>query len=329
MFKFQPIIVRSNPMNYPSIGTCAKCGSYPQLHRTQIDRAQGRKVRVAWVQDDIESGVRLRYVAPNSVIKSSERALPSPAFPHESAWGKYPNIPPPDNIWTEMAFDYVNVCPKCNPTPERQSTIHQANNQWNSEQDRKEQPDHWSTEPMNTPNDEPSIIAQYSEQVFDAFISRCGQRVEELREVTAKSNGQLSDDYRKSLTTHIQLLEAVQRAGWFAFSTILEIAMRDIGATKPVDPPAAKDPEPAAPSPYRDTKLRYYEFAFPLMPSKEMWEMGIGVQNGMTLHDWFAGQALAGRLMSEPTHPFDLIAKSCQDVADAMMAERARRANVT
>jgi len=47
---------------------------------------------------------------------------------------------------------------------------------------------------------------------------------------------------------------------------------------------------------------------------------------GMTLRDWFAGQALAG-LMSQPkawAEPHERMALDAYDAADAMMRERAK-----
>ena len=303
-------------MNYPSIGTCAKCGSYPHLHRTQIDRTQGRKVRVAWVQDDTQAGIRIRHVTPSSVIKSSAEALPSLAFPHESAWGKYPNCPPPDHIWTDMAFDYVNVCPKCNPTPERQSTIHQANNQWNAEQDRPKQPDHQSTEPVNPPANKP-------ERVYDAFVRSANRVYDRL------NTGEWSE-YQLSAASVQRFRDSIQGLKPSTFLDIVDVAMSDLlPAPKPVDLPAVKAPEvAAAQDPNKQPTKPYHEPAFPLVPSKEMWEMGCGVQTGMTLHDWYAGQALAGYGGTE-FGSVEMGARFFFDLADAMMTERARRAKAT
>ena len=51
---------------------------------------------------------------------------------------------------------------------------------------------------------------------------------------------------------------------------------------------------------------------------------GYGQSDGMTLRDWFAGQALAG-LAREVTRVFpDVIAQNAYVYADAMMAERAK-----
>jgi len=48
---------------------------------------------------------------------------------------------------------------------------------------------------------------------------------------------------------------------------------------------------------------------------------------GMTLRDWFAGQALVGWLSADvgiPTTPPRIAAAECYAIADAMMAERER-----
>jgi hypothetical protein len=51
-------------------------------------------------------------------------------------------------------------------------------------------------------------------------------------------------------------------------------------------------------------------------------------QNGMTLRDYFAGQALAGQLALASSNPFNKyhqpedVAPSCYRFADAMLAER-------
>lgn len=51
---------------------------------------------------------------------------------------------------------------------------------------------------------------------------------------------------------------------------------------------------------------------------------------GMHLRDWFAGQALAGQLAFSPSDSFDKahqpadVARICYQMADAMLAERAK-----
>lgn len=62
-------------------------------------------------------------------------------------------------------------------------------------------------------------------------------------------------------------------------------------------------------------------FAFPV-PAAE----GYGPEFGMTLRDWFAGQALA---MAAPAYvnlpeSAEILARRCFAVADAMLAERAK-----
>ena len=47
-----------------------------------------------------------------------------------------------------------------------------------------------------------------------------------------------------------------------------------------------------------------------------------GRNDGMTLRDWFAGQALASMKMY-PTYTPDYIARNAYDIADAMLRERA------
>ena len=59
--------------------------------------------------------------------------------------------------------------------------------------------------------------------------------------------------------------------------------------------------------------------AFPLIDQRYM-------ANGMSLRDWFAGQALAG-LLSDPLirDTPEGFAKSCYERADAMIAERSKQ----
>jgi hypothetical protein len=55
---------------------------------------------------------------------------------------------------------------------------------------------------------------------------------------------------------------------------------------------------------------------------------GDGSENGMTLRDYFAGQALAGQLAFSPSDPFkkyhqpEEVASACYRFADAMLAAR-------
>jgi hypothetical protein len=48
-------------------------------------------------------------------------------------------------------------------------------------------------------------------------------------------------------------------------------------------------------------------------------ESVVAYSPGMTLRDWFAGQALAGGFWH---HPYDDIANQCYIIANAMLAER-------
>lgn len=45
--------------------------------------------------------------------------------------------------------------------------------------------------------------------------------------------------------------------------------------------------------------------------------------NGMTLLDWFAGQALMR--FEQEYHEYEAMAKDCYDIATAMLAEKRRR----
>jgi len=50
---------------------------------------------------------------------------------------------------------------------------------------------------------------------------------------------------------------------------------------------------------------------------------------GMTLRDWFAGQALAGNCAADTENQYsvDKLARWSYETADAMLAERAKEAN--
>lgn len=50
--------------------------------------------------------------------------------------------------------------------------------------------------------------------------------------------------------------------------------------------------------------------------------LGPTLQSGMTLRDYFAGQALAGPMVSYEEHTFDAAARVAYALADAMIAER-------
>jgi len=49
--------------------------------------------------------------------------------------------------------------------------------------------------------------------------------------------------------------------------------------------------------------------------------------NGMSLRDWFAGQALVGFMAGTafPSLPSEVRAKACYSLADAMLIEKAKR----
>ena len=49
-------------------------------------------------------------------------------------------------------------------------------------------------------------------------------------------------------------------------------------------------------------------------------------EGGMSLRDWFAGQALAGGLIQHHGYPLhkDHVAQSAYDLADAMLTERSK-----
>jgi hypothetical protein len=73
--------------------------------------------------------------------------------------------------------------------------------------------------------------------------------------------------------------------------------------------------------------------AFPIPNERDQWGDGIAEgSRGMSLRDWFAGQALAGQLanssaicdgVGEPSVS-GLFAKDAYALADAMLAERAK-----
>ena len=59
----------------------------------------------------------------------------------------------------------------------------------------------------------------------------------------------------------------------------------------------------------------------PAFPAKE------SGYSGMTMRDWFAGQALAGATLGamagpDPGAPPEVLARSCYAIANAMLAER-------
>lgn len=54
-------------------------------------------------------------------------------------------------------------------------------------------------------------------------------------------------------------------------------------------------------------------------------ETGITYHHGMSLRDWFAGQALAGWMTSEDVPCDERIAERCYQIADAMLAARSAK----
>jgi len=65
--------------------------------------------------------------------------------------------------------------------------------------------------------------------------------------------------------------------------------------------------------------------AFPLTASTGDPRDGVYCQNGMTLLDWMAGQALVGLLSNPDPMPWDKVHPVAYDHASAMLAEKARR----
>lgn len=74
--------------------------------------------------------------------------------------------------------------------------------------------------------------------------------------------------------------------------------------------------------------------AFPRPASEDKFnEENYPPQCGMSLRDWFAGQALAGSsaspdqwiLASRQENPFEGMARICYRIADAMLAEREKQ----
>ncbi len=63
--------------------------------------------------------------------------------------------------------------------------------------------------------------------------------------------------------------------------------------------------------------------AFPVHPeAHNRSDAECSVLSGMTLRDWFAGQALAGLQFMETHTPYDADAKHCYEMADAMLKAR-------
>lgn len=70
-------------------------------------------------------------------------------------------------------------------------------------------------------------------------------------------------------------------------------------------------------------KIDHGGFAFPTQaictPAGDVMSSG---DDGMTLRDWFAGQALAGLLASDDGSTRENVAAEAYDIADAMIAAR-------
>ena len=62
------------------------------------------------------------------------------------------------------------------------------------------------------------------------------------------------------------------------------------------------------------------ESAFPVQVGNTIDDL-----RGMSMFDWFAGQALAGFNWEESGQKYSIDAQKCFDMADAMMNERKRR----
>jgi hypothetical protein len=58
--------------------------------------------------------------------------------------------------------------------------------------------------------------------------------------------------------------------------------------------------------------------AFPIVARNEVYDLG------MSLRDWFAGQAMAAILKDYGVDRHDLCAEAAYDMADAMLAERSK-----
>lgn len=63
--------------------------------------------------------------------------------------------------------------------------------------------------------------------------------------------------------------------------------------------------------------------AFP--HNKELSDGSFSYHSGMTLRDWFAGQALNGMLSESDDYSFEGAAKASYEQADAMLAERSKK----
>lgn len=64
--------------------------------------------------------------------------------------------------------------------------------------------------------------------------------------------------------------------------------------------------------------------AHPVVEMDQVTWQAVNQHMGMTLRDWFAGQFLSS-YVSDNTPPPEVIACQCYGMADAMLAERAKR----
>lgn len=89
--------------------------------------------------------------------------------------------------------------------------------------------------------------------------------------------------------------------------------------------PAFDDGGPAFPTEQFDEAM--FARKAPVVGSMQAAEIATSLTGGMTLRDWFAGQALSG-LMADPglrpatTDEFDHMARRLYQVADAMLTAR-------
>jgi hypothetical protein len=73
-----------------------------------------------------------------------------------------------------------------------------------------------------------------------------------------------------------------------------------------------------------ETKINDGGPAFPVPLNENERYVGPGSELGMTLRDWFAGQALGGIAANASIAAFHLCAQEAYEFADAMLAARAR-----
>lgn len=72
-------------------------------------------------------------------------------------------------------------------------------------------------------------------------------------------------------------------------------------------------------------------YAFPLMPTQELWDRGLTIECGMTLRDYFAARALQMIVINDmsgrPENFRDHYAKGAYEWADAMLRARTEEEN--